>query len=865
MSYLQRLAHVFAHEVGDGLSEYTFVFPNRRAGLFFRRHLGQALDKPIFSPRVMTINECFRSLSNLRVADQLTLVMRLYSLYRDLRPDPDPLEQFLHWGKMMLADFSEIDNHLVSNVEALYEAVQDIHDIDDHFLSLTDTQRNAIKKFWGDFYAAIDKNDNQLHHRFIRTWELLYPLYQGLRDSLLSDQLAYEGLLHRQVIEHWQQIPDSAFEQHYVFVGFNALTESERQLLIHLRDRGCADFYFDYEDAYLSDPENRASLFREDNLRTFPSRYTVPERTDRERAKITLLSVDSTVGEAREVYHVLNELYPKDTPLTTDYTRTAVVLPDEQLLIPLLDCFPEGVQKINVTMGYPLRASELYMPIAYPEQYFSPMPATGAEMTAALRQRLSDMRTPANSEACYLLTKALDMVEHTLVQYPQLPISAEAVMQILRMLTMQSTIPYTGEPLDGLQVMGVLETRALDFDNLIITGFNDDLYPGRAHNNSFIPYILRRGFGLPTPERQDAIFAYNFYRMLSYAKRVWFITNAVADDQHSGEVSRYFYQLQWQYGVNIQQVNVVNALSSPAPKPTDISKDEAVLQLLSEAQHRGFSASAMNAYLFCQKKFFYRYVQGLHEPEQEEDVVASEATTGTVLHAIIQQLYKPYINRTVTPSDIQSILDSLTEERWDQLPIDAIRTDLLATLIVKNYVRYILLYDQQQAPFTYLNGEQKVRHTLSVPQVGAVPFYGYIDRLDQQGDTLRVIDYKTGKAQMEYRDMEHIFDRSENQDKALQTMLYCYLLEHHAPQLLRHTSHIAPHIYPVRQMAKTDEVQTLVHQKGNTDFVWNEEVKSAFIEGLTTLLQEIFDPAQPFAPTTVNKRCEHCAFAALCK
>ena len=360
MSYLQRLAQLFAHEVGDGLSEYTFVFPNRRAGLFFRRYLGQALDKPIFSPRVMTINECFRSLSDLRVADPLTLVMRLYSLYRDLRPDPDPLEQFLHWGKMMLADFSEIDNHLVSNVEALYEAVKDVHDIDDHFLSLTDTQRNAIKKFWGDFYAAIDKNDNQLHHRFIRTWELLYPLYQGLRDSLLSDQLAYEGLLHRHVLEHWQQIPDSAFEQHYVFVGFNALTESERQLLIHLRDRGCADFYFDYEDAYLSDPENRASLFREDNLRTFPSRYTVPERTSTERPTITLLSVDSTVGEAREVYHVLNELYPKDTPLTTDYTRTAVVLPDEQLLIPLLDCFPAGVQKINVTMGYPLRASELY-------------------------------------------------------------------------------------------------------------------------------------------------------------------------------------------------------------------------------------------------------------------------------------------------------------------------------------------------------------------------------------------------------------------------------------------------------------------------------------------------------------------------
>ena len=368
MSYLQRLAQVFAQEVGNELTGYTFVFPNRRAGLFFRRYLGQALPQPIFSPRVMTINECFASLSDLRVTDQLTLLMRLYTQYQQLRPNPEPIEQFLHWGKMMLADFSEIDNHLVSNVEALYEAVKDLHDIDEHFLTLTDTQRNAIKKFWGDFYASTDKNSNTLHHRFIRTWELLYPLYKGLTDSLLHDNLAYEGLLHRQVIEHWADIPADRFETHYVFIGFNALTESERQLLIHLRDRGIADFYFDYEDTYLSDPDNRASLFREDNLRTFPSRYEVPERTEKTKQKITLLSVDSTVGEAREVHQVLSELYPKDTPLNTDFTRTAVVLPDEQLLIPLLDCFPKGVKKINVTMGYPLRASEIDMPLAYPEK-----------------------------------------------------------------------------------------------------------------------------------------------------------------------------------------------------------------------------------------------------------------------------------------------------------------------------------------------------------------------------------------------------------------------------------------------------------------------------------------------------------------
>lgn len=864
-SYLRRLARMFVAELGDKLSGYTFVFPNRRAGLFFRRYLGQASPYPIFSPEIMTINECFGSLSELHVADQLSLLMRLYNIYQNIRPKAEPIEQFLHWGKIMLADFSEIDNHLVSNVESLFETVKDIHSIDAYFHSLTDVQRNAIKKFWGDFYASSEKNANRLHQQFIRTWELLYPLYRGLSENLLQDKLAHEGLLHRQVIEHWDLIPETAFRKHYVFIGFNALTESERQLLIYLRDRGCADFYFDYEATYLSDSENRASLFKEDNVRTFPSRYKVPMRTDEAQQKITLLSVDSTVGEAREVYHVLKDLYPSKTIVNTDFTRTAVVLPDEQLLIPLLDCFPEGVKKINVTMGYPLRVSELYMPIAYPDKYFSPMPTTSENMITILRKQLDEMCTPANSEAHFLLTRALEMVEEAIVQYPQISMSAEAVMQIVRMLTMQSTIPYTGEPLDGLQVMGVLETRALEFDNLIITGFNDDLYPGKSHNNSFIPYILRRGFGLPTPERQDAIFAYNFYRMLSYAKHVWFITNAVADEQHSGEISRYFYQLQWQYGVEIEQVNVVNALSTPAPKATNIDKDDTVMQLLSIVQKRGFSASAMNTYLFCQKKFFYRYVQRIHEPPKDENVTTSEATIGTVLHAVIQSLYTPYIQRVVKASDIQDIIDSLANERWDELPIDAIRTDQLASLIVNNYVHNILRYDQKHAPFIYLNGEQKIAVEITIPQVGIVPFYGYIDRLDLQGDTLRVIDYKTGKSNIEYRDMEHVFDRSENQDKALQTMLYCWLLEQHAPHLLRNNAHIAPHIYPVRSMSNTDEVQTLIHQKGNAHFVWSEETKREFMEGLTTLLQDIYNPAIPFTPTVISKRCEHCPFFTLCK
>lgn len=865
MSYLQRLAQVFAQEVGERLSEYSFVFPNRRAGLFFRRYLGQALSRPIFSPKIMTINECFSSLSTLRLCDQLSLLVRLYTHYRAMRADAEPIEQFLHWGKIMLADFSEVDNHLVNDVAALYAAVQDIHDIDVHFQDLSKAQRDAIKKFWGDFYASPQKKNNKMHRAFVRTWELLYPLYKNLTDSLLQEQLAYEGLLHRHVIEHWQQIPDTAFQRHYVFVGFNALTASERQLMIHLRNRGCADFYFDYEDTYLSDSENRASLFMADNQRTFASRYTIPPSTKKALPQLTHISVDSTVGEAREVYHILSEIYANNTAKGTDFTRTAVVLPDEQLLIPLLDCFPKSVQKINVTMGYPLRASDLYMPIAYPEKYFNPLPTTGVAMLDAMRQQWAGMQHPANGEAYYLLTKAIEQIEQVMGQYPQMTFSADAVVQILRMLTMQSTISYTGEPLDGLQVMGVLETRALDFDNIIITGFNDDLYPGRAHSNSFIPYILRRGFGLPTPERQDAIFAYNFYRMLSYAQRVWFITNAVADEQHSGEVSRYFYQLQWQYGVKIKQVNVVSALSTPAKKVLEIPKDDAIMQQLKKAKERGFSASAMNTYLFCQKKFMYRYVQGIHEPDQEEDITASDATIGTMLHDVMEQLYEPYKQHIVTKETIQHILDTLTDGYWEELPIDIIRDDQLACHVVKNYVHNILLYDQQQTPFVYMNSEEKVYGKLHVPQIGVVPFYGYIDRIDRQGNTVRVIDYKTGNARVEYRDMAHLFDRIENQDKALQTMLYCWMLKQTQPQLLTNGIGIAPHIYPARTLAKPEEVETLIHQKGDTEMVFDATIENEFLDELTKLLQEIYNADLAFKPTDNTKRCQSCAFFALCK
>ena len=862
-SKLHRIAQTFATKVGDDLERYTFVFPNRRAGLFFRKYLMQYIEKPMFSPRVTSINECFSELSDLEVTDQLTLLLHLYSEYKKLRPNAESLDRFIYWGKMMLADFSEIDNHLIPHVEALFASVTDIHNIEQHYAYLTDNQRRAIARFWTEFSQSDQLHPSgDMHQRFLYTWDLLYPLYTALREQLLSDGLVYEGLLHREVIEHWNEIPLERFREQYVFMGFNALTASERELMLRLQEMGRADFYFDYDSPFLCDPQNKASLFMEENLRLFKSRYDVSNHPeDIDKLDVTLISVPSAVGEAHEVHRILSEIIPS---APTDLTRTAIVLPDEQMLIPILNAFPKQVSKINVTMGYPLRATSLYMPVAYPEQFIIPMPETAEEFMEQMRTLLHDRLNDDTSEGVYQLTKVLDRLQAAIASYPQIAFTVVDMQQLLKMLTLETSIPYVGEPLDGLQVMGVLETRALDFDNVIITGFNDELYPSRTRGNSFVPYTLRHGFGLPTPERQDAIFAYNFYRMLSYAKRVWLLTNSAVDGMRSGEVSRYLHQLRLQYHQQIDEQVVTNQLVLLKEKECQpIVKDERVQQI------RKLSPSALTTYLSCQKKFYYLSIEHYKEPEPDESVLVSASTIGTVFHAIMQQLYQPFIGKLVTASDVEQLLHYVnTSEYWSSLtPLQKLQGDPLTERVVQTYVRNILNHDYHVAPFQYIDSEKYVYAPLTVGDKTLV-LHGIIDRVDKKADTIRVIDYKTGSVDLEYTTMDEVFGivpidgadevsiRKSGKEKVLQTLLYCLFLSDQY-------TNIAPHLYPARTL-KEDTDTAVWSSEIAMPLVWNNQLHQEFETALKILLEEIFNPNFPFHPTQDAKTCESCAFAQLC-
>lgn len=869
---LDKIADIFVQR--DGLQGYTFVFPNQRAGLFFRKYLSQKIASPIFSPKFMSINQCFAELSDLRLADSLTLLLRLYAEYQRLRPDNEGLERFIYWGRMMLTDFSEIDNHMVEHVEALFANVRDWHAIDEHFAFLSEDQRLALARFWKEFEDSdirhkTNDESSKMHREFLHTWELLWPLYKALRESLKQDGLAYEGMLHREVLEHWHEIPQHRLREKYVFIGFNALTGSERQLINQLQAMGRAELYFDYDSPFLCDEENKASLFMSSNIADSSSNKLHKESLSAMQDKpYTLVEVASTVGEAHEVHRILTQIAAEGQQ---DWTRTVVVLPDEQLLIPLLNTIPKEIKKINVTMGYPLRATSLYMAVANPEKVPLTLPDTAASYLQLMREHLLHERTEENSEGVYQLIRVLDRLDTALKQYPDIHFSVADMQQLLNMLTQEATIPYVGEPLDGLQIMGVLETRALDFDNVIITGFNDDQYLGRSLGNSFIPYVLRCGFGMPTPDRQNAVFAYNFYRMISYAKRVWFISNSMADENHSGEVSRYYYQLKWQYGLHIAHEQVQYNLTAPdSSGPNTIAKDERLDEIPS------LSATALNTYLRCPKLFHYRYVERLQDPEPDESICVSDMTIGKVLHQIMENLYKPFLGKIILATDIDSMLQKVDDDAsWSALDgLEKLQGDMLAQYAVRSYVKNVLNKDRASAPFQYRLSEKR----LSCRYKGTL-LHGYIDRMDVKGAECRVVDYKTGSTDTQYKKMSEVFGvqepstelaegdastyplRGVGKSQILQTLLYCWLVGEKCPDVAQ--ANIVPHLYPVRRLMP--DTDTAVVQPDTAPLVFTEEIKQEFLTELEALLQEIYDKNIPFCPTQDRRTCENCSFVELCK
>ena len=959
--FLYQVATLFYQQYGAEIHRLAFVFPNRRAGLFFQKYLSEISEKPLFSPSILTINDLFMQLSGKHPADKIQMLFRLYELYKQRSGSSESFDEFIYWGEMLLNDFDDIDKYMV-DARMLFRNVSDLKSLDDDFNYLSPEQVQAIRSFWSSFYPKGD-SPNQQH--FLELWEILYDLYAGLRTSLAKDGCGYDGMIFREVVEQLEKEPMSDFPfDRVVFVGLNALSVSEERLLLALQKKGVADFYWDYVGPWVTDPDNKASFFLERNLRLFPSRMELPA-TEPVQAEIRVMGVPSAIGQAKQVYPILQALADEQQLTDESALRTAIVLPDEHLLVPVLNAIPEAIQHINVTMGYPLAGTPVAALMEYiltlqkniryidrvPVFYFRDvlpilnhqyvMAAAPEEvsqlvkdMTAGNRiyvhaadlnrhELLSILFTPVqNTEelsdylihvlealnACLRNNRpnpddeemisnstqtTVDIEQEFIFHYfatvnrmkevmreAKIEMRLDTYFRLLKRMTDLITIPFEGEPLSGLQVMGVLETRALDFDRLIILSMNEGIFPLKKAANSFIPYNLRRGFGLPTYEHQDSVWAYHFYRLIRRAKQVTLLYDTRTTGLQTGEVSRFVHQLRYHYQYPLIDELVVYDVASSAVPPISVQKTAEVEKLLSDflfGGPRALSASAINTYLDCPLKFYFSVLEQIQEEDEITETVERDVF-GSILHKVMEDLYAPFKGKLVTADLLkllrkdQPLLTGTIARAFAELffkspvvrPLEG--ENFLTGEMIRKYAEKILEQDARFTPFHYIESEKKVRATITLSDRRIVQLKGFIDRVDSLDRVLRIVDYKTGSGKLEFESVEGLFDKeAKDRPKAvMQVFLYAWMYQ----QLPEYTGMpIQPAIYYLRTLFQRsfDPVVEQKKGRGKADKVNSfQDFASDFEDKLRQCLDEIFDLDIPFTQTETGKACAYCSFRGLC-
>lgn len=953
--FLKKVAQTLLEKHGGEFDRLTVVFPNRRAGVFFVNYLNGLVDHPIISPEITTINKLFTSLSAYFIPDRLNLIFRLYKIYRDLTATTESFDDFYYWGGMLVSDFDQVDKYL-ADANQLFDNITNLREIDERFSMLQPESKETLENFWK---SVLTERRSANQEEFVRLWKDLSKIYTLFKASLHSEGLAYEGMAYRSVVENLSQgKPVFSGDKHYVFVGFNALDRCEEELFTALLNEKRAFFYWDYDRYYLDDPLQESGLFMRKNLEKYPQAdlsLDYDAFTNGNKS-VKILNVSSQVSQAQvageEIARIVSQ---KESSRLDD---TAIVLCDEELLLPVISALPEEAQKINITMGFPLKMSAVYSLVTHladlqrylknesgkinfyyknvlavlsNQLILSVYPEECRQLTAAIRKNnlvyleeealgqnelfrmifsapgnltaLADY-LPVVLKQIFLFWKEKEQAEAVLVReylyqaYLAVSrlkenilvdgvrilgdtgfISTAAFFRLTDQYLNETTVPFEGEPIEGLQIMGILETRVLDFRNLVILSVNDGIMPRIASSGSFIPYNLRRIYGLPAIEEQNAIYGYYFYRLLQRAEQVTLVYNSASGGLQTGEKSRYLYQLQMESPLKVTESSVVYPMQQGTAPDIVIPKDEKVLASLQKYLDgtRFLSPTALDKYLTCPLQFYFRFVAGLQEPEEIAEEV-DHRIFGVIFHRCMETLYRPYTGKILDQKSVQRIMDD--EALIDQT-ITAAFTGIyfkgvrelsqiqfsgknwLIFRILKKYILRLLEIDRQRAPFLIEGLELSVEAGIALGESRKIRIGGVIDRLDRVNGDLLVLDYKTGKAELQFAMISALFDKgNKNRNKAaFQTLVYAYILYRNKPL----EKAISPGIFYLRGLFDDKyEVSLRSKENGNRPVEFTA-VAGQFGDELQALLTEIVDPSVPFTKTTLEENCSYCVYKQLCQ
>lgn len=971
-TFLQQVASHYA-ATPDALKDIVFVLPNRRSSLYLRRDIRNMVsEEDAKRVRIVSINDFFQVVNGVETSGRIKLLLVLYGCYQQLNTEAESLDEFLHWGNVMLSDFDNVDKYLV-DAGKLFCNVADFREMEQTFEFLTEEQRRAIEHFVSHFRdrngrltVNMNADSKDVKARFLKIWNLLGPLYASFKDALKERDLAYEGMVYRSVAETLlgggdiRAILSEGYHgrKKFVFVGLNALNECEKVVLRSVRDAHMAEFVWDFSSKEIRDARNRASFFLKKNVEEFPQAFVL-DRDGLSRPKVTVVGVSSSVGQTKLAPTFLSETSGKPE-------ETVFVLPDENLLMPLLSAVPEQYDTINITMGYPVDKSAIHALVRAFESLQLTMRVRDGKVTyyhkavsnifsCGLFKALGneeDMKTAekVKSEAKQYVPLedlvnndgrlvnnlfapiTLEMTEHivhdltketfldvnvvdvkqnaalgiTLIRLLkliatilrsavavgedgavdadmemdftdryieaveslmafELPLLPSTWLRVLDGLVRSESVPFEGDALKGLQVMGTLETRALDFENICIMSVNEDLFPHRSADSSFIPPELRKGFGMPTTEFQDAVWAYYFYRLLQRAKNVWLVYDTRKEGLLSGEESRYIKQLRYHFRFPLDEYTAVAPLS-PVAEDDCIEKTQADIDAL-KAGH--LSASSLQSYLYCPAKFYYQAVKRLNmEDEVAESLDA--AMIGTIFHEVMQKLYSE--KRSVSVNDLRSLLADenairslikegiLTQMRGTEVE----GRNLVVEEVILEYVNAALRHDLDlliksgSSEFRILGLERYVKTTIE-----GFLFIGFIDRIDTYRDgEVRIVDYKTGHVENDdinitdanaHSIAEKLFGKSNVGRPKIALQMYLY--GKFANEGILH-----PGEKLVNSIYATSGLMTSPLNDVPESPAFVQEVDGR----IKLMLDEIADTSTPWQRTQDRKSCEICDFRSIC-
>ncbi len=905
--------------------EYTIIFPNQRSILYFRKYFSQFFNKPVFGPELLTLEEFAARFVNRRVPDQLTLIYLLFKVHRQVTGWHEPFEAFYFWGSMLLRDFDELDKYLIEP-EHIFKDLSNLEELNQVFDYLTEEQKRFLSDFWAGYAMATDEFKKQ----FSAVWKLLPSVYAAFNETLNQEGLTYEGRLYKDAAHAVAQ--QAAMATHLVFVGFNALTPAQQQLMVHAVLQWNAQVFWDVDDYYVNSEWQEAGMFfRQYRLhpvlaRTFPAE--MPAHFQKQR-RVKIYGSPHAVGQAKILAEVLNEALQNGMKPE----EAVIVLPDEKMLLPVLHAVSDAVSKLNVSVSYPLaltpipalieqlaelhqqyrkgsfyggavlsvlahpyiralyplqnlyqqinRNNQLYLPAeafgydAFFKIIFKPEPEICPYLEAVLshlhqHEKISPLDREYIMQTLRLITQ--------LAEIPEATATWKALMPLFRQLVRVTRIPFVGEPLEGLPVIGMLETRNLDFRHVFLLSVNEGALPPFARSGSYLPYSVRKAYGLPVAGHDESISAYLFYRLMQRAETVTLFYTTEPDELGRGEMSRFLQQLLLETEPRPEPV-LVNHILKPQPvHPIVVEKSDEVWQQLIKwlpvnEGNRYLSPTALITYRECRLKFYFRYVLNLKEPDELEEQISAR-TAGKILHRALQLFYdrltdqkngSTFIERQDLENPEQRLNEALFLAMREEFSIpEAVAAEpngnhLIMKKVLERFALRILELDRAYAPFELLAQEHnEYRYHLNVHGYHTrLLLGGRIDRMDRKNNTVRIIDYKTGGDETEWKDstIEDLFNREKELKKSIfQTLLYALLYVRNNPHDAN--SNVMPGIMGRRQIF-------------NKDFTFGlkDDVRSElenFEAELARLAGELLDRQVPFDQTKLNKVCAYCSFKGIC-